>query len=820
MPIWDRMLGRAGPPVQGQGRTVRATAVAALIVVGLVAGCDSAEERAAEHFENAMALLDEGATVKATLELRNALKLDAKHARAHLELGKLREAEGNYSAALAHYTQVTGLDESLWEGHLRYGRIMLAANNLEEALSASNTAYQLRPQDVDVLLLKATVAFRLDNRETAEATLATAQDIAPDNPESWLLRAALFRADDDREGALGAIERGYAANPDHLGLGLSQVSLLAELERVDDATAALSELVARHPDNTGLREVLIRRQVQIGDMAGAEANLRKLAEQNPEQTARALDVVRFLMRVKGREAGMEELARLIDAQAEPEAAWPYVAAKISLLQATGEAGAAEALLRETATRLGTSPAGNEARIALARYELGAGKRDEARAIISDILKADTRNAGALILRARMEIDDQSYDAAINDLRSAIAEAPDNVEALQLLAVAHRRNGNRQLAGERLADAVEVSKQAPGPVLDYAQHLIRERKPEFAESLIEDALQRRPNDRRLLEALASLKLRRQDWVGADEIAQRLEQIGPEDDLGDRISSAVAAGRGEFDTSLDLLSAAIADKAERNLAALVTANLRAGKQAEAEALIAEALARNPSNPDALRLDGAMSVAKGDRPAAEAAFRRAIEAAPEQAQSYAALARLHGMENRLGDAETVLREGIGRSGNTGLMMTLAVLLERTGRVEAAIGQYREVFRRRPDFDVAANNLASLLTDSDPTPEEMDEAFLAAKRLRGSDVPQFQDTYGWLLHLRGESAKALTVLEQAAEGLPEHPLVQYHLGVVLAELGETERAREVLQRALDLAGDQVRPPVDRARSLLSELPAPAPAQ
>ena len=805
-------MRKAGP--------LRSPWLAGLLVLGLVAGCDSAEERAAEHFEQAMALLDEGKTVKASLELRNTLKLNAKHARAHLELGKLREADGNYSAALSHYAQVTGLDESLWEGHLRYGRIMLAANNLEEALSASNTAFQLRPRDVDVLLLKATTAFRLDNRETADATLATAQEIAPGNPEGWLLKAALFRADGDNAGALDAIEQGFAANPDHLGLGLSRISLLAQMERVDEATAALTDLVARHPDNTGLREVLVRRQVQTGDMAAAEANLRKLAEQNPEETVRALDVVRFLLRVKGREAGMEELARLIETQPDAEAAWPYIAAKVSLLQRTGDAAGAEALLRETATRLGNSSEGNEARIMLARYELGAGERDKARAIISDILTSDPKNAGALILRARMEIDDQSYDAAINDLRTATAEAPDNVEALQLLAVAHRRNGNRQLAAERLADAVEISKQAPGPVLDYAKHLIREDKADFAESLIEDALQRRPNERQLLEALASLRLRRQDWVGAEEIAQRLESLGTQGDLDNRIRSAVAAGRGEFDTSLDLLSAAIADKPERNLTALVTANLRAGKQAEAETLISRALEEDPSNPAALRLDGAMSVAKGDRQAAEAAFRKAIAAAPDQPQSYAAMARLMGMENRLGEAETVLREGVDRTGNAGLRMTLAVLLERSGRIEDAIAQYREVYRRRPDFDVAANNLASLLIDSDPSPEELEEAFLAAKRLRGSDVPQYQDTYGWLLHLRGESGKALTVLEKAAEGLPEHPLVQYHLGAVLAALGEAERARAVLERALELAGDRPRPPVDRARTLLADLPAPAPAQ
>ena len=86
-------------------------------------------------------------------------------------------------------------------------------------------------------------------------------------------------------------------------------------------------------------------------------------------------------------------------------------------------------------------------------------------------------------------------------------------------------------------------------------------------------------------------------------------------------------------------------------------------------------------------------------------------------------------------------------------------------------------------ANNLASLLASNRADPASLERAFAIARRLRGSDVPQFQDTYGWILHLRGDPAQALDYLAPAAAALPGNALVQFHLA-------ETELALEPLRR------------------------------
>ena len=84
-----------------------------------------------------------------------------------------------------------------------------------------------------------------------------------------------------------------------------------------------------------------------------------------------------------------------------------------------------------------------------------------------------------------------------------------------------------------------------------------------------------------------------------------------------------------------------------------------------------------------------------------------------------------------------------------------------------------------IVANNLASLITTYRDDAESLERAWSIARRLRGSDVPAFQDTYGWIALRRGDIEDALAPLEPAAASLSNDPLVQFHLAVAYAEAG-----------------------------------------
>jgi tetratricopeptide (TPR) repeat protein len=231
----------------------------------------------------------------------------------------------------------------------------------------------------------------------------------------------------------------------------------------------------------------------------------------------------------------------------------------------------------------------------------------------------------------------------------------------------------------------------------------------------------------------------------------------------------------------------------------------------------LAKTPENPLALLLRGALHQLAGEADQAEARYRAVIAARSDSPGGYAMLARFYLAENRDAEAEQTLRDGLAAvPNNPGLLLRLASLLEAQGDFDAAIEFYGRLYEVRPDSGVAANNFASLVADHRADdPESLERAFSAAKRLRASEVPQYQDTYGWLQYLRGDFDGALRSLIPVAEALPDNPWVRYHIGMTYSKLGKGAEARLHLEAALELAGEGPFTKVDEIRAALATLPA-----
>ena len=257
--------------------------------------------------------------------------------------------------------------------------------------------------------------------------------------------------------------------------------------------------------------------------------------------------------------------------------------------------------------------------------------------------------------------------------------------------------------------------------------------------------------------------------------------------------------------------------RAVAVVVMAHLRAGKADEARAFLDTALTRRPDDP-ALRLLGAnVDAVLGRVDQAEASYRALIDQEP---QAEIPVRMLYGLllgEGRQPEASAVLAAALTRQpDHPTLLLMRAGELEQAGDTEAAIAIHEALYARDTANIVAANNLASMITTYRDDAESLARAQSVARRLRGAQEPAFQDTYGWIEYRRGNLDEALRHLEPAAAGLPGDPMVQFHLGMVLADLGRTEAAIAQLQRALDLGQGRPLPQLDRARTRLIALGSP----
>ena len=105
-------------------------------------------------------------------------------------------------------------------------------------------------------------------------------------------------------------------------------------------------------------------------------------------------------------------------------------------------------------------------------DLKRSKIDAAEAIVSEILRKDSRNTNALKLRGSVRMARGQLDLAITDLQQALKDQPRSTELILLLALAYERSGSMALAEKQYADAVRISNFDLAVGLNYVNFLLR------------------------------------------------------------------------------------------------------------------------------------------------------------------------------------------------------------------------------------------------------------------------------------------------------------------------------------------------------------
>ena len=801
---------------------MRLAFIGPLLLAAALAACDSAEERAEAHFERAQDLVAAGDPARAEVEFRNVLRLNAEHAPARLAYARLLRDRGEPEAAFAQYLRLAeqAPDDVTALGELV--ELALALGHGADARAHVEFAYARLPADPRVRGLKATLDFAAGEHEVALAMAADTLAEDPGNVPARLVAIAGRLQAGDAAGARAEAEAGLARAPADQSLLLARLAAIEEAG--DDAAvgAALADMAERLPDNPDVRRALARWYLGAGDAAAAEAELRALAAADPDDPQAALAVVRFLLETGGDAAARTELERLAATAADPA---PFRRVLAGLDFAEGRTDAAIAALRALVDGAAPSDARRDTEVALAGMLDATGDAAGRDALVSAVLAADPTHVAALKLRARAAIAADRPEQAVEDMRTALAQAPDDPEIMTIQALAHAREGSRALAGERFARAVESSGQAPAESLRYAAFLMQDGRAGPAEGVVADALRRVPQDPDLLAMLGSIHVERGDWARARQAAAGLRAAG--DTTGDPAAARAAAGlevaalrgEGRADAAVALLETLAADGDADAMAEAVRGHLEVGDPAAAQAFLAGLLARDPADPTARLLQAELSALAGDTAAAEAGYRALAAEDPARPEAHRALAGLLAELGRPDEARAAIAAGLAATGGDAeLLFAEASLLEAEGDVAGAIAAYETLYARDGDAPVVINNLASLLTAQGSDAATLERAFAIARRLRESRVPEFQDTYGWILFLRGDPGEARSYLALAAAALPGNAQVQFHLGEAELALGDRAAAKAAFTAALAAAeAGSPLPQAETARARAAELADPA---
>ena len=802
-----------------------------LVAVFSLTACESDKDKAARYYQSGLALLAAGDVDRALVELRNVLKYDGFHLQARQLYADTQLARGEVSEAYSQYLRLIEQYPDTVPVRVTLAEIAISRGDWEEAERHGQAAIALAPDQPDVQILAAALDYRTATladdaagKADAVARARTGLALLPDNQiaRRILIDDAVQGA--DPQAALPLLNDALAREPGVIEFHILKVRLLQQAGDVAATGAALEVMFRQFPDNPDVRASLIGWYMQQQDFDGAEAVLRELAGADTDPVEGHVIVVQFLRTARNDAAALAELDRLIAANTGQPNADLYQALKAGINFEAGQQEEAIAALQAILASAAPSDQTRQIKISLAQMLIATDNPVGARALVEAVIAEDATNVEALKLRATWLIADDQPDAAIADLRAALSQAPRDAGVLTLMAEAHERAGSPELAGERLAMAVEVSDSAPDTSLRYARFLLRDGRTQAAESVLLDARAANPGNLDVLAQLADIWLAAQDWPRTQELRDTLQGIDTPlaAEMARNLQAAILMGQDRTEESLVFLQSQIGQGGNDStaIATIVMTQVRSGKLDAARATLDAALTATPGDATLRLLDASVAAIAGDLGVAEQRLRALIADLPLAEEPVRMLYRLLASSGQAAQAEAVIDAGIAAQ-PTSVMLQLikAGLLEQAGDIDGAIVIYEALYARDSSNLILANNLASMIATYRDDPAALDRAFAVARRLRGLNEPAFQDTYGWIEYRRGNVADALPDLEAAATGLPNDPLVQFHLGMAYAALNRPADAVPVLTRALDLAGDSPLPQFQLARETLANLPASLPA-
>jgi len=776
---------------------IQLTSVAALLLALSAAlfGCGGKEERMAAHMAKGKAYYEQANYDKARVELKNVLQIEPKNADAYYVLGLIEDEQQNWQSAFAYYSKTVELDPDQMQAKAKLGRLYVFSGAVDKADNIANEILARHPGDLGARFLKAAVMTR--NGDVSGATQEASQIVAADASQLdavSLLGGLYVRQGEDAK-AQAIWEEGVKASPKNIPLRMDLAALLVRRNELDKAEKVYQEVVAIDPNKLAYRANLASFYTLTKQLDKAEKTLRDAIQADPEDLQRHLLLVEFLAAKKGLDQAEKELLSAI--QAKPKA-YPLRFSLARLYELTGKPQQAEQAYRDVIDLAKTRPEGLKARTLLARTKLASGEAAEAEKLLAETLAENPSDSDALRLRAQMSLAKGDAKKSIADLRVVLKDHPDSIEVISMLASAHMANNEPQLAKNAFINAIVRYHNNSNLRVALADFLAAGKDYDGALKELDTALNADPQNARAYQVKAGVQVAKKDWRAAEATLTKLKAVLPSQAVGYYRLGLLYMSQNKLDQATAEFEQALkkAPDALEPLTGIVAILLDQGKAEKAVARINAAIQAAPANPTAYySLLANVYARQKQYPEAETALRQATQSNQSASGPYVGLANLYVMRGDTTGAVDVLQQGLVASPGDSVQLSfaLAETYQRKGDKEKAIAEYEKILQKNPDADVAANNLAGLLSETKDNKANLDRALALAKRFENASNPSSVDTLGWVYFQLGDNERALPLLQKAVTMAPKAPTLQYHLGMALYKQGDMKSAKTHLQLAVD---------------------------
>ena len=413
--------------------------------------------------------------------------------------------------------------------------------------------------------------------------------------------------------------------------------------------------------------------------------------------------------------------------------------------------------------------------------------------VTEALKKLPTHPQGLLLAGTLEGSMGKLDEALDHLKRAVAQMPDNLFARKVYASALLQKGNTALALETLEPALKAVPVDPQAQTIGAQISAMGADLEGAHRYLDKALKADPNyaPAHQLSARVAFAQKRPDEARTQLLA--LVKLQPDDTDALLALASLDASSGKLQDAAGWLEKARKAKpsAPEPLIASAGLALREGHADEAASYLPKLEALLPGKPIVLALKGQLALLQGHPKDALAP----LEAAFKQQPGPEIFVQLHQAllgSGQTADADKRMNAWLEAHGDDLRMRFYdAETLARRQEFAPAAAQYRKILEKDPNNAVALNDLAqSLQALKDPKAVEVAEQAYKLK----PDSPAAENTLGAILMTTGKQERGLGLLKDAAAHAPQNPEVRFDYARGLASTGDKVRARSELEALLAL--------------------------
>lgn len=684
---------------------------------------------------------------------------EAREAR-HLEKGNRYFQAKEFNKAQVEYLNVTRLNSTNLTALSRLGAIYYSKGDLPKAYFFTTNAVGVAPEDLDLRIRLGMIFL-----------------VGQDVPKA-------------REQAMHVLTRN-ATNE-------AAVLLLADSSRAPADVAHALELLAGPPTNLAAKAVyhaaLGKLHALQTNTARAEAAFKQAQSLDPRTTMAAIGLGSIYWqqgRLEEADQQFEAAARIAPAQSMERLKW------VEFKRMTGQRDEARRILEETTNQ---APQFATAWFQLAEMAFEEQRHDEADRYLQETLKISPRYVDAKLLSAKLLVARGETAQGLNELDRLANEYPGSAKLQVERGTAYFLAKQLTTAEAAVREALKLDSSLADAQLLAARIDLANGNHARAVVTLQQLLQHLPGLPAAYQLLAAAYVARGTPADAIPAYEQIERLIPSDwsatyqkGVVQRIAGKTNEARASFVKVLQAWTNNIPSRLQ-----LIEMNTQARKFDEALQLADQLVNLTTNKVQPLMLKARVLRVQGQEAAAERILEEVIQIDPEHRDAYLQWVDIASKAER--HQEALARTAIMLERNPtdpAALFLRAMLMEKQGDHPEVMKSYESLTRVATNSFVAFNNLAWLVGDKLGDWRKAAEYARKAHEIRRTD-PSTMDTYGWALFNLGDYTAAFPLIQEAANALPNHPEVAYHLGAVLYMNGRETASEQALVRSLSSTNNQ----------------------